>query len=220
MPLDMAEGQTFKALLEQYVKKALRKGIPPLFVDLRPLYSDPSKVRIIEDLIETYCANLKANTTFNGEGNDVEPATALLWLLYYMAQHYDFLGDWKKALAIVDEAIEHTPTLIELFMLKGKIFKHVGNMDMAVNCLDEAQSLDTADRYINCKCAKYMLRAGRMREAEEMCQKFTREGVSATESLNEMQCMWYQTEAALAFKSLGKYGESLKKCHEVERVRN
>ena len=32
-----------------------------------------------------------------------------------------------------------------------------------------------------------MLRANRIHEAEEMCQKFTREGVSATESLNEMQ---------------------------------
>ena len=42
--------------------------------------------------------------------------------------------------------------------------------------LDEAQSLDTADRYINCKCAKYMLRANKVKEAEEMCQKFTREG--------------------------------------------
>ena len=46
----------------------------------------------------------------------------------------------------------------------------------AVNCLDEAQSLDTADRYINCKCAKYMLRANKIRDAEDMCAKFTREG--------------------------------------------
>ncbi len=56
--------------------------------------------------------------------------------------------------------------------------------------MDEAQSLDTADRYLNCKCAKYLLRAGRVSEAEEMCQKFTREGVPAAENLNEMQCMW------------------------------
>ena len=62
-------------------------------------------------------------------------------------------------------------------MLKGKIFKHCGNEDEAVNCFDEAQSLDTADRYINCKCAKYMLRANQIREAEEMCAKFTREGI-------------------------------------------
>lgn len=39
------------------------------------------------------------------------------------------------------------------------------------------------------------------------------------ENLNEMQCMWFQTECALAFQRLGKWGESLKKCHEVDRVR-
>ena len=44
-------------------------------------------------------------------------------------------------------------------------------------------------------------------------------GVSATESLNEMQCMWFQTECASAYQRLGQFGEALKKCHEVERVR-
>ena len=52
-----------------------------------------------------------------------EPATAQLWLLYYLAQHYDHRGEHSRALKIVDEAIEHTPTLIELYLLKGKIFK-------------------------------------------------------------------------------------------------
>ena len=40
--------------------------------------------------------------------------------------------------------------------------------------MDEAQSLDTADRYINSKCAKYMLRANIIQEACDMCSKFTR----------------------------------------------
>ena len=40
--------------------------------------------------------------------------------------------------------------------------------------MDEAQSLDTADRYINSKCAKYMLRANLFQEAGDMCSKFTR----------------------------------------------
>lgn len=44
------------------------------------------------------------------------------------------------------------------------------------------------------------------------------EGASAVENLNEMQCMWFQTECALAYKSMKKYGEALKKCHEIERV--
>lgn len=64
-----------------------------------------------------------------------------------------------------------------------------------------------------------MLRANLIKEAEETCSKFTREGVLAMENLNEMQCMWIQTEAANAYKRLGKYGEALKKCHEVDRVR-
>ena len=63
-----------------------------------------------------------------------------------------------RALALVDKAIEHTPTLIELYVVKARILKHAGDIFEAVKCLEEAQSLDTADRYINSKCAKYMLR--------------------------------------------------------------
>merc|ERR1712203_774191 len=90
-------------------------------------------------------------------------------------------------------------------------------MGEAVRCLDEAQSMATADRYINCKCAKYMLRANKAAEAEAMCAKFTREGVPAMDNLNEMQCMWFQSECALAYQRLGMYGESLKKCSEIDR---
>ncbi len=68
------------------------------------------------------------------------------------------------------------------------------------------------------RCAKYMLLANRVSDAEEMCQKFTREGVTAMENLNEMQCMWFQTECANAFQRLGKYGDALKKCIEIDRV--
>ena len=67
-------------------------------------------------------------------------------------------GDTPRALELVDKAIDHTPTLIELYVVKARILKHAGDIFEAVKCLDEAQSLDTADRYINSKCAKYMLR--------------------------------------------------------------
>jgi len=64
-----------------------------------------------------------------------------------------------------------------------------------------------------------MLLANRVPDAEEMCQKFTREGVSAMENLNEMQCMWFQTECANAFQRMGRFGEAIKKCVEIDRVR-
>uniref|UniRef100_T1HB38 Uncharacterized protein n=1 Tax=Rhodnius prolixus TaxID=13249 RepID=T1HB38_RHOPR len=114
-------------------------------------------------------------------------------------------------------ALDHTPTLIELLVAKAKIYKHAGNVYAAYSWAAEAQSLDTADRYVNSKCAKYMLRADKIMEAEDMCSRFTREGVPAMENLNEMQCMWFQTECALAYQRLGNYGEALKKCHEIDR---
>lgn len=54
------------------------------------------------------------------------------------------------------------------------VLQHAGDMHEAVQLMDEAQSLDTADRYINSKCAKYMLRANLVQEAADMCAKFTR----------------------------------------------
>ena len=40
-------------------------------------------------------------------------------------------------------------------------------MERAAQCMDEARCLDTADRYVNCKCAKYQLRANQVQKAEE-----------------------------------------------------
>jgi len=71
--------------------------------------------------------------------------------------------------------------VIVFLILSGQ---HAGDIKEAVKCLDEAQSLDTADRYINCKCAKYMLRANMIKEAEEMCAKFTRVSIDLSDLIS------------------------------------
>ncbi|XP_044769016.1 N-alpha-acetyltransferase 15, NatA auxiliary subunit [Neomonachus schauinslandi] len=175
-------------------------------------------VAIIEELVVGYETSLKSCRLFNpNDDGKEEPPTTLLWVQYYLAQHYDKIGQPSIALEYINTAIESTPTLIELFLVKAKIYKHAGNIREAARWMDEAQALDTADRFINSKCAKYMLKANLIKEAEEMCSKFTREGTSAVENLNEMQCMWFQTECAQAYKAMNKFGEALKKCHEIER---
>lgn len=221
LPLNVAHGELFREIADQYLRRGLRKGIPPLFNNVRSLYADAGKVTIIADLVHGYFEQLTATGHFSASDHaaDVpaEPATALLWTLYFLAQHYDFRRDSVRALHYINTAIEHTPTLIELFVAKGRIYKHAGDLVEAGRWLDEAQSLDTADRYINSKCAKYMLRANMVNLAETVCAKFTREDVPAMENLNEMQCMWFQTECARSFQRQEKWGESLKKCHEVDR---
>ena len=47
---------------------------------------------------------------------------------------------------------------------------------------------------------------------------FHQEGTSAAENLHEMQCMWFQLECAAAYQRMEKYGEALKKCHQVDKV--
>ena len=103
-------------------------------------------------------------------------------------------------------------------LFKKLSFQHSENFSEAASLMIQAQELDTADRYVNSKCAKYMLRAGLMKEAEEMCAKFTREGVNASDCLTDMQCMWYEIECAKAYMKKHDYGEALKKLHQIERV--
>lgn len=221
LALNYATGDRFRKLVDAYLRHGLHKGVPPLFVDVRSLYKVPEKANIILDLVLSYVEQLKKTGHFSQsdaeKGGPKEPASALLWSYYFLAQHYDFLSDTQRAIDFIEAAIDHTPTLIELFVGKGKIYKHAGDVVEAFKWLDEAQGLDTADRYINSKCAKYMLRANLIDEAEETCEKFTREGVTAMENLNEMQCMWFQTECALAYQRLQRWGDSLKKCHEIDR---
>ncbi|XP_006003551.1 N-alpha-acetyltransferase 16, NatA auxiliary subunit isoform X3 [Latimeria chalumnae] len=218
LPLNFVSGEKFRELMDKFLRINFSKGCPPLFTTLKSLYCNAEKVSVIQDLVTGYEASLKSCSQFSSHDNgEKEPPTTLLWVRYFLAQHFHKLGQLSLALEYINAAIESTPTLIELFYVKAKIYKHAGNLKEAAKWMDEAQSLDTADRFINSKCAKYMLRANTIKEAEEMCSKFTREGTSAMDNLNEMQCMWFQTECAAAYWRLKKYGEALKKCHEVER---
>ncbi|XP_054164071.1 N-alpha-acetyltransferase 15, NatA auxiliary subunit-like [Oppia nitens] len=242
LPLNFVTNQNlFKEMIDIYFRKSLRKGQPALFKDIKSIYNNelrdksnnnyithkliinnkslPKKIEIIQDLMLSYVQNLINFDSFDSNESSCgsEAVTCLLWVYYYLAQHYDYLKDYKEALKYANIALEHTPTLIELYVVKAKIHKHAEEIDEAIKCMDEAQSLDTADRFLNSKCAKYLLRGNKVTEAEEMCAKFTREGVPASENLNEMQCMWFQTESALAYKRQEKWGEALKRCIEIDR---
>ncbi|CAF3920737.1 unnamed protein product, partial [Rotaria magnacalcarata] len=184
------------------------------------LKNNEEKSNLYENLIEKYPradAPKQICLQFQTDNEPVEPASTLLWLQYYLSQHYDHLGKIDKAFEFINQAIRDTPTLVELYMFKAKLFKHAGDFQSAASWMDEAQSLDTADRFVNCKCTKYFLLANQINVAIDMAGKFTRENTSTLEYLREMQCMWFELETARAYRRLKKYGESLKKCHEIDR---
>ena len=59
--------------------------------------------------------------TFSDE--EIQSPTVLLWTIFYLAQHFDHLDRSKEALAYINEVLEHTPTLIEGYMVQAKIYK-------------------------------------------------------------------------------------------------
>lgn len=53
----------------------------------------------------------------------LENPTTWLWCAYWFAQHLDAIGRNADAMALADLILKHTPTLIEGYTLKAKLFK-------------------------------------------------------------------------------------------------
>lgn len=102
---------------------------------------------------------MKKNNTLEGTDDEEEQdPTVYLWLLYYSAQHNLFINEYEKAFTFINEAIKHTPTVIELYVVKAQIYKKSGNLEMASKLYEEARKLDLADRFLNARSSRYKIR--------------------------------------------------------------
>ena len=88
-----------------------------------------------------------------------------------------------------------------------------------MNIMNEARELDLQDRFVNSKCVKYMLRNGKIEEAEKTAGLFTKaDSPTPLSDLMEMQCIWYEFEKAMAYERKGDYGHALKLLHQINTV--
>eukprot|EP00824_Muranothrix_gubernata_P001474 TRINITY_DN1168_c0_g1_i1.p1 TRINITY_DN1168_c0_g1~~TRINITY_DN1168_c0_g1_i1.p1 ORF type:complete len:416 (-),score=97.09 TRINITY_DN1168_c0_g1_i1:151-1398(-) len=158
MKLKFLGGEAFKKACFEYIKAFLIKGVPSLFSSLKIFYKTSSKVEILQKLIDENLQSLKEKQTFEGE-EELQDPTIYLWMLMFAAQHYKIIGNLEKALELINEAITHTSTLPELYVIKARILKHLNKPDEAWRTLNEGRELDLADRYMNARTVKYMIRA-------------------------------------------------------------
>ncbi|KAG8747710.1 hypothetical protein FRC10_011837 [Ceratobasidium sp. 414] len=226
--LDVAQGEEFRPLVEPYLWNGLSRGIPSLFVDIKSLYKDDEKRRVAEEIMEGFSSKLgqeekpqDSKPTTNGTNGDAtpEPPTTYLWTLYYLGQHYSYCGDQPKALALLDTAVEHTPTLPELYLARGRALKRAGDYIGALAAVEAARALDGQDRWLNGKSAKYAMRAGRLEDAQAMLGLFTRkDAVSPSADLQEMQSLVFLMQEGEAFRRLGKLPMALKRFSAVAQI--
>ncbi|XP_057532702.1 N-terminal acetyltransferase A complex auxiliary subunit NAA15 isoform X3 [Amaranthus tricolor] len=215
IPLDFLQGEKFEEAAVNYIRPLLTKGVPSLFSDLSPLYAQPGKADIIEKLILDLEESLRKTGGYPGR-TEKEPPSTYLWTLFLVAQHYDRRSQYSIALDKIDEAINHTPTVIDLYSAKSRILKHAGDLKAAAALADEARCMDLADRYINSECVKRMLQADQVTLAEKTAVLFTKDG-DQHNNLYDMQCMWYELASGESYLRQGDLGRSLKKFLAVEK---
>ncbi|KAH6900863.1 NMDA receptor-regulated protein 1a [Coprinopsis sp. MPI-PUGE-AT-0042] len=178
----------------------LERGVPSIFADLKSLYKDESKKDVIEKVAESTKERLSQK--------DADPAS-YLWTLCFLAQHHSFLGRHQQALSVIDQAIEHTPTLPELHLTRGRILKG-RRLLRSCNRAQCCRLLDGQDRFINTKCGK---------EASSIFGLFTKkDAVSPGADLEDMQSLMYLTEEAKAHEQNGKPNLALRKYMAVKKI--
>ena len=153
-----------------------------------------------------------------------ESPSVLPWLALLAARDADERGDVAGALAVLDEGLKHSPTVLDLYVARARVEKHAGQLASAALTMDRARALDLADRYLNTKAVLYLLRAGAIPRAERAAALFTRhdvkDGVGADPlgHLKDMQAAWYELSAGAAAERANHFGVALKHYTRLELV--
>ncbi|KAG8902213.1 hypothetical protein FRC00_000547 [Tulasnella sp. 408] len=223
LALDVASGRRafIRSMAEAYLQTGLVRGIPSLFSDVKALYRDTNKQDVIGQLVLDFSSRLgEALASPSTSSAEYDPTT-YVWSLYFLAQHHSYVSPTnpETALHFINTALEHTPTLPELYMIKARILKRCGDPIGASQAMEDARELDLQDRFLNTKSAKYLLRDGQIEQANSVLGLFTKKDApSPGADLEEMQSLLYLLEEGHAYRSVGKLSLALKRYRAVEKT--
>ncbi|WWD18986.1 hypothetical protein CI109_103443 [Kwoniella shandongensis] len=221
LALDFAQSDKFRELARAYIVRGLERGVPSLFVDVKGVYTDATKMTAVGEIVEEIVSKLQKDSTLN-DADSISPPTVLLWAYYYLALHlshpFNPNPNHTRALELLNIALEHTPTLPELYMAKAKVLKRAGDPLGAAHEMEKARLLDGQDRFLNGKAAKYWLRAGNVQKAEELVVMFTKKDLSPVQDLTDLQCLWFLQEEGDAYRRNNNLAMALKRYQTVVKV--
>ncbi|KAF6069680.1 NMDA receptor-regulated protein 1 family protein [Candida albicans] len=209
-----SDSSLFEKAAKDYIIPQLLRGVPATFVNVKPLYKNPAKLKVIESIVKDF---------YEHDVPKVSNPTVKVWTCYYFAQHYLYQNDLTPASKYIDIAIEHSPTLVELYIIKARIIKHQGDFVKASDVMNEGRLLDLQDRFINSKSTKYLLRANKVNEAIDCISLFTKldeNAVNGCKDLHTMQANWVLEQNDESFNEIVENTEiyrglALKRFHAV-----
>jgi tetratricopeptide (TPR) repeat protein len=215
----------------------------------------PEKMSAVGEIMEDVIGRLQQEAGLHDDGpyrpvhlmqiadlipsDSIAPPTALLWAYYYLALHLSYPlhpnPSFARSLELLSLALEHTPTLPEVYMARAMVLKRAGDPLGAAEAMEDARLLDGQDRFLNGKAAKYWLRAGDVKQAEDLVALFTkvREALSVRYSadwvmqkdtnavldLTDLQCLWFLQEEGDAHRRNGNLAMALKRYQALADVR-
>ena len=212
---DCTEGEEFRGIITQLIKRYLLKCIPSLMLAMKSFYVDEKKIKIVEEVLNAFDVEYETSKTVGGE-----PACLVLRFWIWVAQcgHYYRAGAYEKALEYVEKALKHTPTIEMIYVLKARVLKKLGRVSEAVPQLETAAKMDMADRYLTNKLSKYLLRNGEWKRAETNYNTFTYRPQQETWwNIIDMQNMGYETELGDCLYRQGDVENALQVYLLVER---
>lgn len=149
--------------------------------------------------------------------------TVQLWLYLFQSQHcmrYAEHGGpeyYKKSMELIDKAIEHTPTVLELYIHKAKLYQRMGDPKRAAQLTEEARKLDLADRYLNAHSSKYLFKDNQIQEANDTMALFSRDQENRKLNVHEMQTFWYEMHCGMANFRNKDYRLALKEFSYIDK---
>lgn len=225
----------FEAALEAVIRSYTTSGIPSLCQDIMALVVVPSTqvtetallvhpsdafdiarhptVQLALQITARLLATFASAEATAAAGGSALSASAELWLWFLQAHLQWKSGALTAAMDSIERAIAHTPTALDMYTFKAKLFKAQGNFRAAAECMDQCRALDLQDRYLNNKATKYFLRNDDYEAGSATIAMFTKhdsEG-DVQKTLYDLQCSWYELEVADCFARQHKWALALKR---------
>lgn len=220
----LVAGPSFEEKLLKFVRPQVIKGVPSLINDLKKIYKDSGKSAILGGMLSKMCESMEKSMKLDSKDislaakeDEEQDPTVMLWLYYYNSQHQYLMGNIEESLVFINKAIEHTPTVVELYTHKAKIMQFAGNREQASNLVEMAKGLDLADRYLNALSSKYLFKINDIEKAYQTMAAFSKEDKDGNLNVHEMQTMWFENHCGSAEYRKGDLRKSLHQFWHIQR---